>query len=335
MTEDEETIRAALAEMRLADPRGGYALTPLGGGVSCDVYLADLPTQRVVVKRALPKLRVAADWRAPPERAEAEVAWIGLVAGINPASVPEVLGEDHARHVFAMAYLPPEQYPLWKTRLAEGQIDVDFAASVGNALARIHAATAGRDDIAAAFDNRAQFHALRIESYLLYSADRNRDVASVIRDIADGVESSCIALMQGDISPKNILCGPEGPVFLDAETACYGDPAFDLAFCLNHLLLKGAWHPQYGAALASAFWALKSAYLGGVLWEDAKGLDRRTARLLAALLLARIEGKSPVEYLTDEDRRAFVRAQAKAFLTYVPLTLDDIIARWTDALKTL
>jgi len=334
MTEDEETIRAALAEMRLADPRGGYALTPLGGGVSCDVYLADLPTRRVVVKRALPKLRVAADWRAPPERAEAEVAWIGLVAGINPAWVPEILGEDRARHVFAMAYLPPEQYPLWKTRLAEGQIDADFAASVGNALARIHVATAGRNDIAAAFDNRAQFHALRIESYLLYTAGKNPDVAPTIRTIADAVESAHIALMQGDVSPKNILCGPDGPVFLDAETACYGDPAFDLAFCLNHLLLKGAWHPRCATALSEAFGALKDAYLGGAVWEDPAALDHRAARLLAALLLARIDGKSPVEYLTDAGTKDFVRAQAKSFLTSPALTLDDVVARWTAALKT-
>jgi hypothetical protein len=141
--------------------------------------------------------------------------------------------------------------------------------------------------------------------------------------------------MQGDISPKNILCGPNGPVFLDAETACYGDPAFDLAFCLNHLLLKGAWHPQYANALSGSFVALKNAYLSGVLWEDAGALDRRTARLLAALLLARIDGKSPVEYLTDPNAKNFVRTQAKSFLNSPPHTLDTIVARWIEALKTL
>jgi aminoglycoside phosphotransferase (APT) family kinase protein len=334
MTDAENIIRAAMAEMGLAGAHDDYALTPLGGGVSCDVFLADLPTRRVVVKQALPKLRVTADWHAPPERTEAEVAWIRLVADIDPRWVPEILGEDHARHIFAMVYLPPEQYPLWKTQLAEGRVDVDFAASVGSALARIHAMTARRDDVAATFDNRAQFHALRIESYLLYTADRNPDVAPTIRAIADGVESSHIALMQGDISPKNILCGPDGPVFLDAETACHGDPAFDLAFCLNHLLLKGAWHPQYAAVLSKAFVALKDAYLGGAVWENSTTLDRRAARLLAALLLARIDGKSPVEYLTDAETKDFVRAQAKAFLMSPALTLDDIVAHWTIALKT-
>ncbi len=334
MTEAEETLRAALAGMGLAGANDDYALTPLAGGVSCDVFLADLPARRVVVKRALPKLRVSVDWHAPPERTEAEVAWIRLVSGLDAAWVPEILGEDYARHVFAMAYLPPERYPLWKAQLSEGRVDAKFAASVGAALTHIHAATAGRRGIAIAFDNREQFRSLRIEPYLLYTAEKNPDVASTIREIADHVEASSIALMQGDISPKNILLGPEGPVFLDAETACYGDPAFDLAFCLNHLLLKGAWHPQFAAALSKAFGALKDAYLGGVSWEKPDAMDHRSARLLAALLLARIDGKSPVEYLTDTETKEFVREQAKSFLVTPALSLNDIVARWTTALKT-
>ena len=335
MSEATDDIRDALVQMGLANSGNGYAMTPLGGGVSCDVYRVDLPDRRICVKRALAKLRVAADWRAPPERAEAEVAWMRLVCGLDPRLVPRVLGEDRPRHVFAMEYLPPEKYPVWKARLAGGHVDAAFAAKVGAALARIHGATAGRDDIAGAFGNQAQFHALRIEPYLLFTADRNPDVAGRIVRIADGVTRSHIALMQGDVSPKNILCGPDGPVFLDAETACYGDPAFDLAFCLNHLLLKGAWHPQYADALAAAFRTLKSAYIERVTWEDARELDRRAARLLAALLLARIDGKSPVEYLTEERSMDFVRSQAKAFLGSESATLDAIIDNWTAALKTL
>jgi 5-methylthioribose kinase len=335
MIEGMDEIRAALVRMGLARPDDILAMTPLGGGVSCDVFVVDLPAGRICVKRALPKLRVAADWRAPPERSRAEVAWIRLVGGINPKWVPRILGEDHQRHIFAMEYLLPERFVLWKSCLARGDVDTAFAASVGAALAQIHAATSGRNDIAAAFDNGAQFHALRIEPYLLYTADRNPDVAAPIRKIATGVGSSRIALMQGDISPKNILCGPDGPVFLDAETACYGDPAFDLAFCLNHLLLKGAWHLQFANALADAFSSLKNAYFRNVTWENPVALERRTADLLSALLLARVEGKSPVEYLTDESSKEFVRKHAKVFLKGGPPTLDAIAGRWTEALKAL
>jgi aminoglycoside phosphotransferase (APT) family kinase protein len=318
---DEDDIVAALRGMGLAGPQEAVALTPLSGGVSCDVLLAAWDGRRVVVKRALPKLRVEADWRAPAERSQAEVAWIEFAAALQAGWVPRVLGQDRARHLFAMDYL---DYPVWKARLAEGHVDALFAAEVGRALARIHASSARRVDLARAFANDAQFHALRIEPYLLHTAAANPDVGAAIRVLADGVAASRIALMHGDVSPKNILCGTEGPVFLDAECACYGDPAFDLAFCLNHLLLKAAWHPADAKALLTAFRALKNAYLAGAAWEPRAELERRTAGLLSALLLARVDGKSPVEYLTDAASKDFVRAHAKSFFVRPPATLDEL-----------
>ena len=122
------------------------------------------------------------------------------------------------------------------------------------------------------------------------------------------------ALVHGDVSPKNILVAGHEPVFLDAECAVWGDPAFDLAFCLNHLLLKCLWIPAASASLLSCFDVLASHYLAGVDWEPADALQRRAARLLPGLLLARVDGKSPVEYLTDAHRRDTVRRVARALL---------------------
>jgi len=314
----DDDIKAALAAMGFGMPR---AMTALGGGVSCDVLAVDLADgRRICVKRALSKLRVAADWRAPPERAQAEVAWIRFAAGIEPGWAPKVLGEDRARHVFAMDLLP---WPVWKDELLKGRIDAAFAAQVGAALARIHRESA-RSDIAAAFANQAQFHALRIEPYLLFTAERHPDVAPRLRAIADGVANARLGLMHGDVSPKNILVAPHGPVFLDAECACCGDPAFDLAFCLNHLLLKAVLNPKRAGQLLAAFAALKDAY------APDPALDARAAALLAALLLARIDGKSPVEYLTADADKDFVRRMAKAMLLRKPLCLDEVVSYWRD-----
>jgi aminoglycoside phosphotransferase (APT) family kinase protein len=318
-------IADALTAMGLLGADETFALEKLSGGVSCDVFLVTVEGRMpIVVKRALPKLRVAAEWRAPPERAATEVAWLKLVAGIEPHWVPSILGEDRARHLFAMAYFPPDSHPVWKAELAAGRIDVDFAKQVGAALARIHAATAGRAETAAAFANDAQFAALRLEPYLLFTAARHPGLAQAIRDEAARIGGARIALMQGDVSPKNILCGPHGPVFLDAETACFGDPAFDLAFCLNHFLLKSVWKPQWTAAYARSFAAMKDAYLAGVTWEKADAIDRRTARLLPMLLLARVDGKSPVEYLIDEGDKAFVRAAAIQMIVEPPQNLAQL-----------
>jgi aminoglycoside phosphotransferase (APT) family kinase protein len=323
-------VTAALDTMRLSPVD---AVEPLSGGVSCDVYKVTAADRIFVVKRALPKLRVAAEWRAPAERSHAEVAWMRLVGGIDPAWVPQIFGEDRARHIFAMEYFPPQTHPVWKGELAAGRADPVFAAAVGTALARIHGETAGRDDFARGFANAVQFHALRVDAYLLYTAARNSDVAPAIRTMAKNLSAARIALMHGDVSPKNILVGPEGPVFLDAETCSCGDPAFDLAFCLNHLLLKAVWHPEFASAYAVCFAALVEAYFGGVHWEARHGLERRTGGLLAAFLLARVDGKSPVEYLSDPDR-IFVRTKAKEFLSHGPHQLLEMQERWTEALAS-
>jgi aminoglycoside phosphotransferase (APT) family kinase protein len=324
-------ITAALGAMGLMRPGEEVSIRNLSGGVSCDVFAVRLGARAFCVKRALDKLRVAADWRAPAERSEAEVAWLRLVAGIELKWVPQVFGEDRAQHLFVMEFFPPERYPVWKALLAAGTADAAFAAKVGAALGRIHAHTAGRADFAAEFANDDQFRALRIEPYLLHAAGKNPDIAPAIRALADGVTSARIALMHGDVSPKNILCGPDGPVFLDAETACYGDPAFDLAFCLNHLLLKAVWHREFARDYARSFAALAQAYLAHVDWEEPAGLNRRAAALLAALLLARVDGKSPVEYLTAERDKDFVRAQAKMFLARPPASVHDLAAAWYGA----
>jgi len=326
-------LEPSLRRMGLIMPEEQFTAEPLPGGVSCDVHLITVGNRHFCVKAALPKLRVTADWRAPAERSHAEVAWMKLVGGIDPDWVPMVLGEDRSHHIFAMEYLPPQDHPVWKRELAEGRADPAFAAMVGERLARIHAETAGREDVAHDFRNGVQFHALRVDAYLLHTATKHTDVAPLIRTLARHLGAAHIALMQGDVSPKNILCGPNGPVFLDAETCCYGDPAFDLAFCLNHLLLKGVWHPEHSSAYLACFSALKQAYFAGAGWESHAGLERRTAGLLAAFLLARIDGKSPVEYLTADNDRNFVRATAKTLLKDSVGHLDVVLERWTEAVS--
>ncbi len=138
--------------------------------------------------------------------------------------------------------------------------------------------------------------------------------------------------MHGDVSPKNILVGPEGPVFLDAECAWFGDPAFDLAFCLNHLLLKCLWTPRARAGFLRCFEALAASYLAGVAWEPAAEVEARTARLLPGLLLGRVDGKSPVEYLTGEADKNKVREVARALLATPVARLGEVRAAWAEEL---
>jgi len=297
----------------------------LSGGVSSDIWRVDLRTGPVCVKRALPRLRVEQLWEVPVERNRYERMWMETANAIIPGVTPRVLAADDSG-CFAMQLL--EGYPLWKAELAEGRADREFAAKVGSCLARIHAATAGDRDCAAKFDTDINFRAIRLEPYLLAAAKVHPVLANTLEKLVTRTANTKLALVHGDVSPKNILIGPDGPVFLDAECAWYGDPAFDLAFCLNHLLLKGLWVPVRRKAFLQCYDMLAEAYLAGVAWEPRADIELRAATLLPGLLLARVDGKSPVEYLKSDSDKDFVRGIAARFLREPPATLAELRAAW-------
>jgi aminoglycoside phosphotransferase (APT) family kinase protein len=317
-----------LRRMGLLNAGESACFTPLTGGVSSDISLVEAGDRRFCVKRALPRLKVAALWEAPIGRNAAEAAYMRAVAGWLPHAVPRVLGEDAEAGWFAMDYLASEDHPLWKAQLLAGIVEVDFAVAVGRDLAIIHACSAVDPTIPAAFANEETFEAIRIEPYLRATGRAHPKLASRFDALAHTTLTTKRVLVHGDISPKNILQAPAGPVFLDAECAWFGDPAFDLAFCLNHLLLKGAREGADRTRYIAAFSALAGAYLAGVDWESADDLEARASALLLALFLARVDGKSPVEYLTRDSERAAVRRCAMPMIADPPRRLRDIADAW-------
>ncbi len=338
MQEQDAADRAAILEAlrRLGllgdDPpsaEGQVVLTPLTGGVASDIYRVECAGRVFAVKRALDRLRVAAEWRVPVERNAHEVGWLEIAGHAVPGAAPCILGHDPCSGLFAMDYLDPASHPVWKRELLAGRIDPAFAGEVGRRIAAIHAATAGNAAVASSFDTLGIFQAIRLEPYLEATARRHRDLAPALMRLAQETAGRRIALVHGDVSPKNILVGPSGPVFLDAECAWYGDPAFDLAFCLNHLLLKMIPLPRALGQLARSFEELAAGYLAGVTWEGPDGLEARVAALLPALLLARIDGKSPVEYVTEERQKDQVRRVAMALLREPAARLEDIRTAWS------
>ncbi len=311
-----------------ADTRGER----LTGGVSSDIWRIDLPAGPVCIKRALARLRVAADWQAPVERNRYEARWMQRANAAVPGSAPQLLGVDAATGALAMQFLPPDRYALWKAQLRDGDADPEFAAQVAETLVQIHAATAASASVAADFPTDRIFYDIRLEPYLAATARVHPDLAQPLLELVSATQGNRHALVHGDVSPKNILRGPDGPVFLDAECAWWGDPAFDLAFCLNHLLLKCLWTPRAIAGFLACFDALAATYVNRVAWEPPAALEARAARLLPGLFLARVDGKSPVEYITTEQDRNRVRRTARALLARPVETLGDVRQAWKEEL---
>ena len=323
-----DDLIASLRRAGLLAPDEAAMGEPLSGGVSSDIWRVDRRAGALCVKRALPRLRVAAFWEAPVERNAFEVAWLEVAAGVDASCVPRLRGHDVAAGLFMMDYLDPARHPLWKSELRDGRADPAVAAAVGARLVRIHAATAHDASVAQRFRTDAFFHALRLAPYLEAAAERHPGVAAELHALVQVTANTREALVHGDVSPKNILIGAGGPIFLDAECAWYGDPAFDLAFCLNHLLLKCLWTPAARPAFLRCFEALCAAYAAGVSWCEWPALEARAARLLPGLLLARVDGKSPVEYLVDAAQKNTVRRAALALLAAPVPHLAGVRAHW-------
>jgi 5-methylthioribose kinase len=294
--------------------------------VSSGIYRVDLASGRYCIKQALPKLKVAKDWRVPVERVAHEVAYLRTAAAIVPGHVPEVLGEDDATKSFVMPLLGDE-FRNWKAELLAGRVDAGFAGAVGGMLGRVHAATAGDAALAARFATDANFHAIRLEPYLVETARVHAALGDRLHALVERTASTRRVLVHGDVSPKNIMVGPAGPVLLDAECAWFGDPAFDVAFCLNHFLLKAAHAPKWAEQYVGSFTSFRRAYFEHVRWEDPAALEARIATLLPGLTLARVDGKSPVEYL-DRAQQGAVRAAAMKLLASSSPSLDSIVAAW-------
>lgn len=306
---------------------------PLPGGVSSDIWRVQTADRVFCVKRALAKLKVEADWFAPVQRNLFEVAWFQVANEIVPGSAPAVIMHDENAMLCSMAYLDPATYRLLKNELRDGQADRMVAAQIGTYLGRIHAGTAGRTTIKPGLPSMEIFHAIRLEPYLEATALRHPDLKQQLFSLSHTTANNRLTMIHGDVSPKNILVGPDGPVFIDAECACIGDPAFDLAFCLNHYLLKCLWRPQYQQNYIACFHAMCTSYLAQVDWEAPDHLQARAAALLPGLLLARVDGKSPVEYLTDEVDKEKVRRSARP-LIFTPTTkLADVAADCIEEFK--
>ena len=321
----------ALVRMGLAAAEEHPEIVPLTGGVSSLIVRVETRNGPLCIKQALPELKVASHWSAPLARNHAELAWIREVAQTLPNAVPEILGEDAQSYCFAMQWLAPEQHPVWKIQLRDGHINPEFAAQVARQLALIHAATANQPVLAERFAYDRNFFELRLDPYFGATAQVHADCAPKLQALIEQTASNRLALIHGDISPKNILAGPSGPIFLDAECAVYGDPAFDAAFCLTHLIAKCLWRPALTEDYLACFDTFAKHYLAGVQWESVAAIEARIATLLAAILLARVDGKSPLEYLTESDR-AQLRAFARRWVLSPATRLADMRAAWKEEL---
>jgi tRNA A-37 threonylcarbamoyl transferase component Bud32 len=286
-----------------------------------------------VFKQALPKLRVEIDWYSDPDRIHREALGLKWLKSLG-LPVPELRFEDAAEHVIAMDAVP-EPHVNWKADLLSGRIDLVHVQSFSEMLAALHTRSyKRRAEIQPIFEDTSYFESLRIEPYYAYTAQQGPGARSFIGQVIDATRANAVCLVHGDFSPKNVLISEGTLILLDHEVAHWGDPAFDLGFSMTHLLSKAnhveAKRIEFHQAAVS-FW---ETYWAGVIQRPwIRGLELRAVHSTLACLLARVAGRSQLEYLTAAERSRQQTAVVQ-LMSAPPATMRMLIRRFIGSLAT-
>jgi 5-methylthioribose kinase len=299
----------------------------LAGGVSNKTVLVERPSGEAwVVKQALPKLRVAVDWFSDPARIHREALGLKYLAELAPpGTITPLVFEDPDQHLLAMVAVP-QPHENWKAMLLGGQCDAVHISQFAGIISLIHGRSWERlEELAAVFDDRSFFESLRIEPYYLYTASQVPAAASFLRQLVADTRARRLAVVHGDYSPKNILVHRDRLVLLDHEVIHWGDPAFDLGFAWTHLLSKARHVPARCTFLGEGvlfFWQSYNRRIPKTLWEA--DLETYAVRHTLGCLLARVAGRSPLEYL-DPDERQAQRDRAEELMGDPPPTVAALV----------
>lgn len=307
-------------------------ITPLAWGVSnlvLRVECSDGPA--FVLKQSRPQLRTKIEWLSRCERIYREADFLRAIGPLLPSgAVPQVLFEDRPNYVLGLSAIRAD-HVVWKQALLEGRLDPVVAATLGRLLGTIHRATALRPELLPDAPDWSLFDELRIDPFYRWIARVHLALARPIDALLADMARHRACLVHADFSPKNVLVHPDGVSLVDFETGHFGDPAFDLGFFLSHLLLKSSLQPARWVAwrrLIGAFWdAYRDTFASGDadLVVTPSATSPRAVAHLAGCLLARVDGKSPVDYLPPPTHQPLVRAVALRWFERLPPTLDHAL----------
>lgn len=327
-------VRRILEENADLPSASQLEFSPVPGGVSGDLWRVSAigVDGSWIAKQPRIQLRVAAQWQASTERALFEVRYLRQVRALLPDAVPEVLGIDVETRVFVMRDYQEPDWCSWEAQLLAGRVDPTVAHRLGSILGIVHARTAQTPELAEQFPTRSLFHALRIRPLFHAAGNAHPDLMPRLRVLEQDLAGGGGALIHGDAGPDNVLVGPAGRVLLiDAECAWWGSPHFDAAFLVTHLLLAWAHDGELARGLLTCTRTFLSAWLEALDRDADDALLERAVALIPALLLARVDGLVPLEYLSEE-RRGRLRSFARNQVRVAPATPELLLRRFERAM---
>ena len=325
-----ETAESYVHDRGLAPREAALRVDELAGGVSSSVFAIRGSGVGLVLKQALPKLRVDDDWHAKVERTDTEASALRLYAGLTPQSVPRLVDHDRANHVLVMELAPSDRLN-WQTEIAQSRPHVEAAAWAGETVGTWHRETANESSVADRFDDHEAFTQLRLDPFHATVAERRPELAEFVLPYLEELRGVRRCLVHGDYAKKNMLIGPSGRWVIDHEVAHFGNPVFDVAFFLSFVVLSAVRWPSLGddmQRLGDTFLGAYHGKAGAAFAGDAAAISGHTA----CLVLARTDGKSPAPFLGDA--RADAREVGIGMLREPERGLWDWLDRRPDGSQT-
>jgi hypothetical protein len=302
-------LEAYLLKKEIVSEAAGYSIKYCKGGVSGTVAFVYAGGKPLIIKQALGQLKVKEEWLCDPNRMGIEYRSNEIYHRIVPDCAPEVYFYDGENYIYGREAVP-EDCSMWKADLMDGLLDFAVAEKAIKTLSLVHNGCASDREIAEVFADKTIFYELRISPYIEFTVEKYPELKDFADPIVVELMESGITLIHGDFSPKNIMVNGRGISVLDYEVAHYGHPSFDLAFFSNHFILKAVKNRQWAGAYLSMLEYMLEIYFSRVSYMPARDLENGFVRLLSLMMLARVDGKSPAEYITKEGDKALIRTMA-------------------------
>ncbi len=310
-----------------------YFSKKITDGVSSDIWHVKTPDNEFCIKRALPKLSVKEDWYAPIDRNNYEAKYFSHCKIIKPNSFPKILGHDSKNYILAMEWFDNKNFIVWKKKLLEKSVSLKDGKRIGKLLGLIHKFFFKKKKYKEIFLNDKTFYDIRIEPYLVFTSKFYPEFTDSYKNTIDFLTKNKSTVIHGDFSPKNILLGKNYPVILDAETACWGNPVFDLAFFNNHIILKSIINKEIFKSYLMLSNNFIESYMANFTVINNNNFIRKFITMQGLLILARVDGKSPVEYLNKKSK-SLARNLAKNILINKHKNLSNLYQEWEKIVKT-
>ena len=225
------------------------------------------PKNKILIKQALPHLRVLKEWKLIKERLEFEAKYYSVCNELNLKAIPEYYGYDSDMCVIMMEYL--DNHIIFRKGMTNGQVFPEVGKITGEFLSKIlyqtsdfHQEYHKKTEEVIRFSNPhlcvLTHMAIFTNPYLgddegnikmsvnplvhseILALRDDKELKSGVMEMKYGFMNKAQALLHGDLHSGSIMVNESDTRIIDPEFCFYGPMGFDLGHVVGTIFLNYA-----------------------------------------------------------------------------------------------